>query len=44
LLDCYIFEAPLIKQISVVAVFKDPRQLEEFQCDCEADDITNKVT
>ena len=44
LLDCYIFGAPLIKQISVVAVFKDPRQLEEFQCDCEADDITNKVT
>lgn len=38
LLDCYIFEAPLIKQISVVAIFKDPRQLEEFQCNC-ADDL-----
>ena len=35
LIDCYIFGAPLIKQVSVVAVFKDPRQLEEFQCDCE---------
>lgn len=32
LLDCYIFGAPLIKQVSVIAVFKDPRQLEEVQC------------
>ena len=44
-LDCYIFDAPLIKQVSVVAIFKDPRQLEEFQCNrCEErpsqDDIT----
>ena len=35
LLDCYIFGAPLIKQVSVVAIFKDPRQLEEFQCNCD---------
>lgn len=42
LLDCYIFGAPLIQQVSVVAIFKDPRQLEEFQCDCEkTNDITN---
>lgn len=34
LLDCYIFNAPLIKQVSVIAIFKDPRQLEEFQCNC----------
>lgn len=34
LIDCYIFGAPLIKQISVVAIFKDPRQLEKFQCQC----------
>lgn len=38
LLDCYIFGAPLIKQISVTAIFKDPRQLEEFQCNCEGED------
>lgn len=37
LIDCYIFGAPLIKQISVVAIFKDPRQLEEFQCNCDSD-------
>ena len=40
LIDCYIFGAPLIKQVSVVAVFKDPRQLEEFQCDCEGNTET----
>lgn len=34
LLDCYIFGAPLIKQVSVIAIFKDPRQLEGLQCSC----------
>lgn len=38
LLDCYIFNAPpLIKSVSVTAIFKDPRQLEEFQCNCDGD-------
>lgn len=32
--DCFIFNAPLIKQVSVVAIFKDPRQLELYGC-CE---------
>ena len=35
LIDCYIFGAPLIKQVSVVAIFKDPRQLEDYQCNCD---------
>ena len=35
LIDCYIFGAPLIQQVSVSAIFKDPRQLEEFQCNCD---------
>ena len=35
LIDCYIFGAPLIKQVSITAIFKDPRQLEDFQCDCD---------
>lgn len=35
LIDCYIFGAPFIQQVSVVAVFKDPRQLEGFQCECD---------
>lgn len=38
-LDCYIFNAPLIKQVSVVAIFKDPRQLEMFQCNCDGPSI-----
>jgi len=25
MLDCFLFNAPLMKQISIVAVFKDPR-------------------
>ena len=44
LLDCYIFGAPFIKQVSITAIFKDPRQLEEFQCDCQSEDMDNKVT
>ena len=43
LIDCYIFGAPLIKQVSVVAIFKDPRQLEEFNCDCEGDSNSVQV-
>lgn len=31
-LDGYIFNAPLIDQISIVAVFKDPRQLKIYKC------------
>ena len=30
--DCYLFNAPMLKQISITAVFKDPRQLEQFSC------------
>ena len=44
LLDCYIFEAPLIKQITFIGIFKDPRQLEDFQCDCADDGLNDKVT
>lgn len=32
--DCFIFNAPLIKQVAVIAIFKDPRQLEQIGC-CE---------
>ena len=30
--DGYIFNAPLLKMISIVALFKDPRQLEGYDC------------
>lgn len=36
--DAYIFNAPMIKQISVVAIFKDPRQLESYACCSDLDD------
>lgn len=36
--DCFIFNAPLLKKISVVAIFKDPRQLEEYGCCNELSD------
>lgn len=42
-LDCYIFNAPLIKQVSVVAIFKDPRQLEMFQCNCDGPSINEST-
>ena len=30
--DCFIFNAPMISTLAVVGIFKDPRQLEEFDC------------
>lgn len=38
LLDCYIFNAPLIKKITVSGIFKDPRQLENYDCCPELSD------
>lgn len=32
--DCFVFNAPLLKAVSITAIFKDPRQLEQFGC-CE---------
>lgn len=33
--DCWLFNAPMAKYISVIGIFKDPRQLEGFGC-CES--------
>ena len=30
--DCYIFNAPLLKRVSITAIFKDLRQVENFAC------------
>lgn len=30
--DCWLFNAPFVKQVKVTAVFKDLRQLEEYTC------------
>ena len=32
MLDCFIFNAPMIEKISVVGIFKDPRQLTKYNC------------
>ena len=37
--DCFVYNAPLLKEVSVIGVFKDPRQLENFNC-CDYDEDT----
>lgn len=32
LLDCFIFNAPLIRKVTVIAAFKDPRQISKYNC------------
>ena len=38
--DCFVFNAPLLKKVTVVAILKDPRQLDWFGC-CTPVDINN---
>lgn len=38
--DCFIFNAPLLKEVSVVAIFKDLRQLENYDCCYENDNMS----
>lgn len=38
--DCWVFNAPLLKRLSMVAIFKDPRQLMQFDC-CMTEDTIN---
>ena len=40
LYDCFVFNAPYLKQVSIIAIFKDLRQLEEFGCCAEDDNMT----
>ena len=30
--DGYIFNAPMLERLTIIAIFKDPRQLEQFTC------------
>lgn len=30
--DCYLFNAPMLERLTVVAIFKDPRQVEQVAC------------
>ena len=38
--DAWVFNAPFTKKISVIGIFKDPRQLMEYGC-CAGDDLEN---
>lgn len=35
--DCWVYNAPFLKSVTVTAVFKDERQLSKFGCTCDAD-------
>lgn len=41
MIDGYIFNAPLVKMISVVAIFLDPRKLAEFNCCADEETLTD---
>lgn len=43
MLDCFIFNAPFLEQISIVGIFKDPRQLYQYNC-CSFDDLLGPDT
>ena len=38
--DCWVFGAPLLKVVSVIGIFKDPRQLEQYSC-CNSEHYLN---
>ena len=38
--DCFLFNAPLVDSVTVVGIFKDPRQLLNYSC-CSIEDIDN---
>lgn len=38
--DCWVYNAPMLKIISVIAIFKDPRQLMDYDC-CQGDELEN---
>ena len=38
--DGWIFNAPMLKIISIIGIFKDPRQLNKYAC-CSGEDIEN---
>lgn len=43
MLDCFLFNAPMLKQVSVVGIFKDPRQLNKYTC-CNTDELEGQDT
>lgn len=43
MLDCFLFNAPFLEQVSIVGIFKDPRQLNRYKC-CNTDDLNGPDT
>lgn len=37
MLDCFLFNVPFIRQVSVTGIFKDPRQIERYKCCADSD-------
>ena len=43
--DCFVFNAPLLDQVSITAIFKDPRQINELPSSCNcAEGMDNNMT
>lgn len=40
--DGWLFNAPFTKRISIIAIFKDPRQLMQYEC-CANEDMENRT-
>lgn len=38
--DCWVFNTPLLKKVSIIFIPKDPRQLVQYDC-CAGDDLEN---
>lgn len=38
MLDCFLFNAPFLEQVSIVGIFKDPRQLNRYRC-CNLEEL-----
>lgn len=38
--DAWVYNAPLLKSITIIAIFKDPRQVMEYNC-CSEEDLDN---
>ena len=36
--DCFVFNAPYLKEVSISAIFKDVRQLDNYSCCTELSD------
>lgn len=40
--DGWVFNAPFMKHLSIIAIFKDPRQLMKYSC-CQTEDMENRT-